>query len=233
MDQYPTSNDDNRSYTNINDAQNQIDPTVPVITNISKFPTSPTRLIRGTILFSISILLVVIIGFGGLWTYKFITKDPTSVAQTEYSDQYVDTTISANADQQSTNNVMDSDAQSGSTGSSNGSLPQSSPVGPVGGSSGSQSVTVNCGVSGMPEGVCTIIQSIEKDGLRNNPYIASDTSQVPANGVVKVNASSWTNASSDAGTVNFTATFGDLTYNGQGNLALVNGSWKVVGYTLN
>lgn len=89
-----------------------------------------------------------------------------------------------------------------------------------------------CGVAGMPEGVCKAITSIEKSGLKNNPYVAADTSNVPTGSTVQVDESSWSATSGSTGTVNFSAVLSGKNYKGVGSLQLLDGTWKVTNYTL-
>ena len=91
---------------------------------------------------------------------------------------------------------------------------------------------VYCGVSGMPEGVCTAITSIEKDGLKGNPYVTKDTSQVPEGSTTQIEETSWKTTSASTGTLNFSAILGGQNYNGTGKLQIVDGTWKVIDYTL-
>lgn len=91
---------------------------------------------------------------------------------------------------------------------------------------------VYCGVSGMPEGVCTAIASIEKDGLKGNPYVNKDTSQVPEGSTVQIDEASWKTTSASTGNLNFSAILGGQNYKGTGKLQIVDGTWKVIDYTL-
>lgn len=84
----------------------------------------------------------------------------------------------------------------------------------------------------MPEGVCTAITSIEKDGLRGNQYVTQDTSQVPEGSTVSVDESSWKSGSDTTGTVSFAAVIGGKNYKGLGTFQVVSGIWKVTSYTL-
>ncbi len=91
---------------------------------------------------------------------------------------------------------------------------------------------VYCGVAGMPEQVCVAITSIEKSGLKNNPYVGANTSQVPADNKVEVDESSWQSTSTETGAVNFTAILAGKSYAGLAYLQIVSGTWKVTSYTL-
>jgi hypothetical protein len=89
----------------------------------------------------------------------------------------------------------------------------------------------NCGVAGMPAGVCDTINSVEKDGVKNNPYIEADTSQLPSNTTAEVNKHSWKQTDSNNGTIDFVLNVAGSKYNGSAILQNKNGTWKIVSYT--
>jgi len=91
---------------------------------------------------------------------------------------------------------------------------------------------VYCGVSGMPEGVCSAIDSIEKNGLKNNPYVSADTSTVPSELKVTISRSTWKLTSADRGSVSFDASFSGTNYKGSGIFTKSGNDWKVTSYTL-
>jgi len=92
---------------------------------------------------------------------------------------------------------------------------------------------VYCGVSGMPEGVCNAINSIEKNGLKNNPYVSADTSTVPAELKVTVSRSTWKLTNANTGSVSFDASLNGTNYKGSGIFTKSGNDWKVSSYTLN
>jgi type IV secretory pathway VirB10-like protein len=91
---------------------------------------------------------------------------------------------------------------------------------------------VYCGVSGMPEGVCKAIDSIEKNGLKNNPYVSADTSTVPTELKVTISRSTWKLTNADTGSVSFDASLNGTNYKGSGIFTKSGNDWKVSSYTL-
>lgn len=89
-----------------------------------------------------------------------------------------------------------------------------------------------CGVAAIPQGACTAILSLERQGLKNNPHVNADTSQIPDGGALAINKQSWASSNSESGAVQFTATYAGETHQGTGYLQVINGIWKVVNYTL-
>jgi cytoskeletal protein RodZ len=92
---------------------------------------------------------------------------------------------------------------------------------------------VYCGVSGMPEGVCTAITSIEQTGLKGNKYVAADTSNFPNNASISINRKAWQQTGPEIGSISFSAQYSNKTYTGDAFFQVINGSWKVISYTLN
>lgn len=204
----------------------QQETTAPVVTEIDASPVFKAHSKKLLLIFA-GIITLCLIGVGTmsyLRTKRQSSSTPVNTATT-------------GKPQNSTN--TGSDGATGTSGQGNNSqTPPSSQATPSIGisngsnNSGSTTQTVYCGVSGMPEGACIAIKSVEKDGLKNNPYVAADTSQVPEGSTVQVEESSWKVSSSEAGSVNFTAVLGGKPYKGVSNLKIVNGVWKVVSYTL-
>ena len=91
---------------------------------------------------------------------------------------------------------------------------------------------VYCGVSGMPEGVCKAIDSIEKNGLKNNPYVSAGTADVPTELKVTVSRSTWKLTNADTGSVSFDASLNGTNYKGSGIFTKSGNDWKVSSYTL-
>lgn len=207
----------------------QQDTTAPVVTNMSTSPVFRTYS-KKLLLVLAGVMVVGLVGFG---SFSYLhNKRQTSAKTTETMNAEAN-----NGQQDSTGSKPDSNTDT--SGQDNTQTPQSTQqtapsTSTTNNSTGSGSATakVYCGVNGMPEGVCTAIKSIEKDGLKNNPYVAADTSQVPEGSTVQVDESSWKAGSSEAGSVNFTAVLGGKSYKGVGNLQIVDGVWKVVSYTL-
>ncbi len=84
----------------------------------------------------------------------------------------------------------------------------------------------------MPNGVSIALNSIEQTGIKNNPYVAADTSSVPEGTTVNANRSSWMSSSSTTGIVSGTVTIMGSTKNGTISFQLISGTWKAVGYTI-
>ena len=91
---------------------------------------------------------------------------------------------------------------------------------------------VYCGVSGMPEGVCKAIDSIEKNGLKNNPYVSAGTTNVPTELKVTISRSTWKLTNADTGSVSFDASLNGTNYKGSGIFTKSGNDWKVSNYTL-
>jgi len=94
------------------------------------------------------------------------------------------------------------------------------------------SSTIYCGVKGMPEGVCVAIGSIEKNGLKNNPYVSYDTTSVPDNTQVSIDRLSWQQNADVTSSVKFTASVGNVNYKGSATFSEVNGTWKVIAFSI-
>jgi cytoskeletal protein RodZ len=91
---------------------------------------------------------------------------------------------------------------------------------------------VYCGVSGMPEGICAIITSIRKDGLTNNSYVTADTSKVPKGTKTEIDEKSWAQGAPEIGNFKFTVSLSGQKKSGIAYTQLINGTWKVISYTL-
>ncbi|MEI6480951.1 MAG: hypothetical protein WCO19_01460 [Candidatus Saccharibacteria bacterium] len=203
-------------------------PPKPTIRRISMGPIFHSKITKGLALI-LGAILAALIGYSGA-SYMITKKQAQSTS-----------TIVAPTQKQSSNPVTASTsvAQPTVTKTEAASIPQPTPttstqttVTPSNNAS-APAAKVFCGVSGMPEGVCTVITSIEQKGLKNNPYVTADTSQVPANSTVTVDESSWKKIDDTRGDVLFNANLGGVTYNGKASLQSVGGSWKAVAYTLN
>jgi hypothetical protein len=84
----------------------------------------------------------------------------------------------------------------------------------------------------VPPGVISAINSIEKNGMKNNPYVAFDTSSIPDGTVIRLERKSWTQFASDGGSVEGTVSAYGKTNRGMLTFGLVDGSWKVVSYMI-
>lgn len=85
--------------------------------------------------------------------------------------------------------------------------------------------------SGIPDGVSVALDSIERNGIKNNPYVAMDTSSVPDGTTVHLDRSTWV-AHGDSGSISGTINIMGQSYNGSLILALTNGKWMVTGYSM-
>ena len=90
-----------------------------------------------------------------------------------------------------------------------------------------------CGVKGMPEGACKAITSVEKDGAKDNSYVIADTSQLPDGMKIDIDEKSWLQAGPEIGNANFTAKYAGNNFTGAMYMQVVNGTWKVISFTIN
>ena len=84
----------------------------------------------------------------------------------------------------------------------------------------------------MPEGICAIITSIRKDGLTNNSYVTADTSKVPKGTKTEIDEKSWAQGAPEIGNFKFTVSLSGQKKSGIAYTQLINGTWKVISYTL-
>ena len=85
----------------------------------------------------------------------------------------------------------------------------------------------------MPEGICTLITSIRNEGLGNNPYVTANTSNVPKGTKTEIDEKSWTQGAPELGNFKFTVSLSGQKKSGVAYTQLINGTWKVISYTLN
>ncbi len=105
---------------------------------------------------------------------------------------------------------------------------------PTGAGSSSQSIGTACGVVGMPEGVCTAMNSIEQSGVKNSPYVdQTNAASLPDGVTVSINKSSWSMQAVNQGTASFTAQYNGQTYTGVATFNNASGSWRAVSVVLN
>jgi hypothetical protein len=167
-------------------------------------------------------VLLVLIGVGWLvyqqWHQRWVTLSANNVKQLN--------------GRVGTAPGSDQAAQVPSTSGSSGTPAQGGSGSQPTGSQAPAAAPVYCGVRDMPQGVCTVIESVEKDGLKNNPYVSADTSQVPAGTTVQIDRSSWRAVAPDNNTVDFKTTIAGTTYQGTATLQLIGSVWKVTTYNL-
>ena len=88
--------------------------------------------------------------------------------------------------------------------------------------------------SSIPPGVVSAINSIEANGIKGSPYIAStlDTSDLPTGTTIRFDRNSWSSFGAESGTLRATATVYGQTYPGSVTFGVENGTWKATGYDL-
>lgn len=89
-----------------------------------------------------------------------------------------------------------------------------------------------CGVENMPEGTCKVIESIEANGLKDNPLVTFDTSQLPDSSRITLDRSSWKKSSDVLSQIKITIEASGRKIGGLLYIQLVDGSWKATGYTV-
>lgn len=124
----------------------------------------------------------------------------------------------ANSDQL-TNNTMGNFSQPGSV---------SSPTQPA-----PTSQAPTAASTGMPAGVTTALNSIESNGIKGNPYVAFDTSNLPDGAIVKIDRSTWSANGTNQGTVKGTIIVYGQSQSGSLTFGLTNDQWRVVDYSVN
>lgn len=90
-----------------------------------------------------------------------------------------------------------------------------------------------CGNIAIPSGACAAIESIEKIGAKNNPYVVVDTTQLPDGTKFTIDRASWSQFNKDLAGATATGQYNDKTYNLSLTFTLSSGIWKVTSYTLN
>ncbi len=193
-------------------------PVAPTVRRISMGPLFHSRITK-VLAFVLGMVLFFLVGYSGTG-YLLNKKAVTESTATQKTDSVTDPANPASGDQTTT------DTSPSTSGSQD--TPATTPSTPA----QSSGPKIYCGVSGMPEGVCTAITSIEKDGLKGNPYVNADTSQVPDGSAVQVDESSWKSTGGESGTISFAANLGGKDYKGVATLGVVSGTWKVVTYVL-
>lgn len=85
--------------------------------------------------------------------------------------------------------------------------------------------------SSIPNEVTTIINSLESQGIKNNPNINLDTSSIPDGTTVRINRSSWSQ-NGNSGTVDGIINIFGQDRNGTLNFLKTDSRWVVSGYSL-
>lgn len=92
----------------------------------------------------------------------------------------------------------------------------------------------NSPASSIPPQVEAGLASIEANGLKGNPYVASniDTSQIPTGTKFTFDRASWLTLNSNSGTINANVSVLSTNRAGSVTFAIVGDSWKVTGYSI-
>jgi len=183
-----------------------------------------------------SLMLVAVIGvplLGGIIAYQLYSRVIRPAEEQKASQELANANSAADAQNVSnTTTITDPAATTGNTSSpttatpSPSATPKSSSTKP---NTGSSATTAP---AGMPAGVTVALNSIEQNGIRNNPYVAADTSSVPEGTVVKADRASWKAYSESMGTVTGTISIQGQVHTGSVTFELVSGSWKATGYSI-
>lgn len=85
----------------------------------------------------------------------------------------------------------------------------------------------------IPDGVINAVNSIEANGINNNPYISSnlDTSQIPSGTSITFHRSSWFQFNETLGSLSVSASVLGTTKDGTVIFGIEDGSWKAVDYS--
>lgn len=88
--------------------------------------------------------------------------------------------------------------------------------------------------SGIPDGVIAAINSIEANGVNNNPYIDAslDTSQIPVGTKITFDRNSWVVFSDTLGSTNISASILGENKTGSVTFSSESGTWKATGYSI-
>lgn len=190
--------------------------------NIKRFQT--TQKMKGLlVVFIIGIPLV--IGIGAYTAYKKYVTPTNKLSQSESNSDITTNPYSPNVIDPNTpvqNPTSDNPSQ---TPAPQSNTPQSNIALPNTGSNQLQT-------GGMPPGVTTAINSIERNGIKNNQYVAIDTSSVPDGTVIRLDRNSWSQFGPENGSINGTITAFGQTQQGSLTFGVVDGIWKVVSYSI-
>ena len=88
---------------------------------------------------------------------------------------------------------------------------------------------------GIPAGVQSALNSIEANGIKGSPYVASnlDTSNIPVGTSITFDRNSWTQHSETAGSINATISILGQSRSGSVVFGVTEGAWRATGYSLN
>lgn len=187
--------------------------------HISERPMSPQTRVRIAVLV-VTILLLGALSYFGMTGLAKQTGIKT-VADSSQETPQQGTTKTIKSQAQKPNNAPSTAKPGSSTAPSQTGATQQEP----------NSKQVYCGVVGMPEGVCTAITSIEKNGIKGNPYVQADTSKLPSGSTIKFDRASWEQTTDTTGHVGFTLKVLLTTYKARANFELINGTWKATSHT--
>lgn len=92
--------------------------------------------------------------------------------------------------------------------------------------------TIYCGVQTMPEGVCTVINSINQDGLKNNPLVTFDTSEIPSLAKATIYKNTWKSNAETLSQVEVSLSVLGKKKTGILYIQLLDTTWKATGYSI-
>lgn len=196
----------------------------PTVKRVSMGPIFHSRITKILALI-LGTALAVLLGYSGM-TYYLTKTNQTASSQSLNSTNTSQATTSSNNSTATTTEKTSSNQQSSSDSNTTSSANDTN-------TNTSTNPAAPCGVSGMPEGVCTAITSIEKDGLKGNRYVAADTSKIPDGTKVVIDKQSWQQPGPALGNIAFTTNIAGKPYGGTAFFQLANDSWQIISYTLN
>ena len=182
---------------------------------------------------AIGLCLIIVIGtvLGLVLNRKKVTlKTTVTYSQTKPGNQTTQPTPQNPADTKATASPGNSPGSSASppqtSGGSSGTITTAPPA-------GSTPKTSACGNTAIPDGACTVILSIEKDGVKNNPSVTFDTTNIPDGTQVVLDRTSWSNFGSAIGAIDGRLTYSNQSYSGSLTFQLLSNGWKVTNYLQN
>ncbi len=84
----------------------------------------------------------------------------------------------------------------------------------------------------VPAGVCSAIDSIEKNGAKNNEYVVANTSGLPDGTKITIDRASWQQTAPEFGKTSGKVSYGGKTYDGVIFFNLQREKWVVTSYEL-
>ena len=195
----------------------------PTVRRISMGPLFHSRITK-VLALVLGLVLFFLIGYSGT-SYLLNERTEKTITPVRVTDATPETTDAA----------IDSKAleDAAQTVPTTPETPAATPAAPTAPAASAPAAKTYCGVSGMPEGACTAITSIEKDGIKNNKYVSADTTQLPDGATTEIDEKSWMQPGPELGNVSFTGKYANKSYAGKAFMQISDGMWKVISYTLN